>query len=431
MRIINRYILTELFKIFFISAGFLTALLYMDKILYLTELIINRGASLFEVFRMILYISPAFLALTIPISVLVASVATFNQFSADNEWVAMKGNGWSFLDLMKPVLYFSLVAYLFTNIIMIHALPWGNQSFKKLIYDIVQKRASFEIKPNVFNKDFDNLMVLVKKKEKGEILKDIFISDATVSDSPKIIVAEEGVVISNPDLLKIQLQLKNGAIHDLGEKRNNYKLMNFERYDLTLDLPNTERLQKKALVGNRELSIKQLLNKIEGAQLEGRTDYPAQVELSKKLSIPFTCLIFGFFGAPLGIKSSRSGKSGSYAIAAAAIGVYYIGFVSAQNLGSIGKLDPYFSVWIPNIIYLALMIYMVYKMQREIPFKWLNKMGDFFQSLYEFFQNLTSKIGALEAAPSPGASRRLGAEKNLSALTKSGKIKTGKQSNHP
>ncbi len=404
MRIINKYILIELLKIFSISAGFLTALLYMDKILYLTELIINRGASFFEVFRMIVYISPAFLALTIPISVLVASVATFNQFSSDNEWVAMKGNGWSFLEMMKPVLYFSLIAYLFTNIIMLYALPWGNQSFKKLIYDIVQKRASFEIKPNVFNKDFDNLMVLVKKKENGEVLKDIFISDATATENPKIIVAEEGVVISNPDLLKIQLQLKNGAIHDLGEKKNNYKLMNFERYDLTLDLPNTERLQNKALVGNRELSIKQLLNKIDAALLEGRTDYPAQVELSKKLSIPFTCLIFGFFGAPLGIKSSRSGKSGSYAIAAAAIGVYYIGFVSAQNLGSIGKLDPYLSVWIPNIIYLALMIYMVYKMQRELPFKWLNKFGDFFLGLYEVFQNLTSKLTALETSAVESAS---------------------------
>ncbi|MFQ5716945.1 MAG: LptF/LptG family permease, partial [Nitrospinales bacterium] len=83
MKIIDRYIIKELTKVFALSLGALTSILFLDKLLFLTELIVNKGVPFMEVVRMMVYISPAFLALTIPMSVLVTSVVTFNQFSAD------------------------------------------------------------------------------------------------------------------------------------------------------------------------------------------------------------------------------------------------------------------------------------------------------------------------------------------------------------
>ena len=71
---------------------------------------------------MMTYISPAFLALTIPMGVLLASVVTFNQFSANNEWIAMKASTWSFLELMKPVACFAFMTYILANIIMFWAI---------------------------------------------------------------------------------------------------------------------------------------------------------------------------------------------------------------------------------------------------------------------------------------------------------------------
>ena len=147
---IDKYIFKELFKIFIISTGALTTLLYLDKFLFMAEMIVNRGVSSWELLLIMIYISPAFLALTIPMSVLFASVISFNQFSANNEWIAMKACNRSFLELMKPVACFGLFAYFLANIIMFWALPWGNQSYKILIYDIIKNRANVEIKPNIF-----------------------------------------------------------------------------------------------------------------------------------------------------------------------------------------------------------------------------------------------------------------------------------------
>ena len=373
---IDRYILKELAKVFFISAGATTALLYLDKFLFMAEMIISRGVSLFEMLLIMLYISPAFLSLTIPMSVLIASVVTFNQFSYYNEWIAMKACNMSFMRIMKPVFIFSIGAYLIANAMMFYALPWGNQEYKKLIYDIIQNRANFDIKPNVFNRDFKNLVILVREKDSKVHMKGVFIADHTQPESPQLISAREGVIIPDSESLRIQLQLNNGTIHQTSNKKGDYQTLNFDRYDLTLSLPDTERLQQEALVGNRELSLGKLLDKIDELEAKGLKTAGAKVELSKKFSIPFTCLIFGIFGAPLGVKSSRSGKSGSFGASIAIIVFYYLGLISMQNLGRVGEINPYLSVWIPNLVFLVLGAYLMVKMQKELPFKIIERMAD-------------------------------------------------------
>jgi len=378
-------------KIFLISIFAMTMILYLDKFLFMAEMIVNRGVSFMEIVRMMIYISPAFFAITIPMAVLMASVVTFNQFSASNEWVAMKSCNWSFLELMKPVLYFSLFAYFLANIVMFWALPWGNQSYKVLVYDIIKNRANVDIQPNVFNRDFKNLILLVKEHQENSLLKGVFIADTTNSEAPQIITSEQGVIFPNPETLKIQLKLNNGTIHELSNERGDYQTLNFDRYDINLSLPDTERLEKEALVGNRELSYSKIKEKIRDMKIKGLPTFGPEVELSKKFSIPFTCLLFAFLGAPLGIKSSRSGKSGSFGITVAVIMVYYVALIMTQNLGRIGKIHSYTSVWIPNIILIFMVVYTTYKMQKELPFKFLENFIDFLITIVEFFKNLFSK----------------------------------------
>lgn len=388
---IDKYIFKELFKLFVISTGALTAVLYLDKFLFMAEMIINRGVSTLEMVMMMAYISPAFLALTIPMGVLFASVVTFNQFSVNNEWVAMKACNWSFLELMKPVAGFAFMAYIFANIIMFWALPWGNQSYKILIYDIIKNRANLDIRPNVFNRDFKGLILVVKERHQNSLLKGVFIADTSHEDSPQIITSDEGVIYSNPETLKIQLKLNNGTIHELSKDRGNYQTLNFDRYDITLNLPETENLERKALVGNRELSLAKIKEKIQELKKNGLPTSGAEVEISKKFSLPFTCLLFAFFGAPLGVKSSRSGKSGSFGITVLVILLYYVALIMTQNLGRIGEIHSYTSVWIPNIILLVLVLYSSYKMQKEKPFQAIDKITDIFITIYEFLTGLFKK----------------------------------------
>ena len=369
MKIIHRYIFTETLKIFALSTMFLTMVMFLDKAMFMTDLILNRGLTMLEVGRMVLYISPIFLSITIPISVLVAAVVTFNQFSADNELVVMKSCGWSFTYLLRPVLLFSLLAYIATNAIIFYALPVGNQALKQMIFDIVKTRANIDIKPNVFNRDFDNMVLMVKEKNGQNGYKGVFIADSSFKGSTKIILSEQGFILTDPANLRIQLQLRNGSIHDLAKQGEDYQIMKFDRYDLTLDIPGTDQLKKKQILKPREMSVAELQQRIKENEKIQQQDNVEKVELSKRFSIPLTCILFGIIGVPLGITSQRSGKSGGFIFAVLIILIYYVGLVLLQNLGRSGTIDPYFSVWIPNIVLLIFTIYVGYKTQKEIPFQ--------------------------------------------------------------
>jgi len=393
---IDKYIFKELFKLFMICTGAFTTILYLDKFLFMAEMIVSRGVSFHELVMMMAYISPAFLALTVPMGVLLASVVTFNQFSANNEWVAMKASTWSYIKLMKPVACFALMAYILANIIMFYAIPWGNQSYKILIYDIIKNRANFDIKPNIFNQDFKDLILIVKERPQNSILKGVFIADTSQKESPKIITSDEGSIYSNPETLKIQLKLNNGTIHELSINRDKYQTLNFDRYDITLKLPETEKLERKALAGNKELSLEKIKEKIIELKKKGLPTAGAEVEISKKFSLPFACLLFAFLGAPLGVKSSRSGKSGGFGVTILVILLYYILLIMTQNLGRIGEIDSYTSVWIPNIILLIAVLYTSYKMQKEKPFKALDKGCDMVIIIYESAKRFFKKDNALK-----------------------------------
>ena len=392
INIIDRYILRELIKIFLITVGTLTTVLYLDKFLFIAENIVNRGVSILEVFLIMIYISPSYLALTVPISVLVASVATFNQFSASNEWVAMKSCHLSFMQTMRPVLIFSIFTYIIAVIIMVYALPWGNYAYKQKTYEIIKNRADINIKPNIFNYDFKDLVILTQKREKRLQFRGILIADTTQSKSPKIITANQAIILPNIESLKIRLELTSGTIHEIGDKLSEYQTINFDMYELNLSLPDTVQLEKEALIGHRELSINLLLKQIKDFENKGLPTFAAKVELSKKFAIPFTCLLFGLLGAPLGIHSSRGGKSGSFATSIMVILLYYMGLIFAQNMGKSGQVEPYSSIWVPNIIIFFVIVYTSYKMQKDLPFNLTNRIVDNLSTIHKLLSLFYLKL---------------------------------------
>ena len=360
----------------------------------MTDLILNRGLTILEVGRMVLYISPIFLSITIPISVLVAVVVTFNQFSAENELVVMKSCGWSFMYLLRPILLFSFLAYITTNVIIFYALPLGNQALKTMIFDIIKTRANIDIKPNIFNRDFDNMVLMVKEKNSPTSFKGVFIADSSYKGSTKVILSEQGFILTDPANLRIQLQLRNGSIHDLAKQGEDYQIMKFDRYDLTLDIPGTDQLKKKQILRPREMSISELQERIkENEKRVTLVDHLEKVELSKRFSIPLTCILFGIIGVPLGITSRRSGKSGGFVFAVLLILMYYVGLILMQNFGRAGAINPYFSVWIPNIVLLIFTLYIGYKTQKEMPFRTVNKINELISTLWKY---LLKKIRSTE-----------------------------------
>ncbi len=409
MKIIHKYIFFEILKIFAISVSFLTLILLLEQTLYMTEMIANRGVTFVEGLRLMIYTSPIFLLLSIPLSLLIATVTTFNQFSGDNEFVAMKTSGWSFIFLAKPIMAFSLTAYLLTNLVVFYAIPWGNQEFKKTLYDIVKNRAYINIQPTIFNNDFKDLVLYAQSKEGETLLKDIFVADQSEKGANKIILAQQGVIVSDPKTYQITLQFQNGTIHDLTKEGRNYNILNFDRYERLLKLPDNQNLLSKLVERNRDISYSELKEIIQQKRAQGQNTAREEVQVSKKFAIPFSCLLFGLAGATLGIKSSRSGRSGGIIVSALVLGVYYIGMIFSQNVGKHNLVNPSLAMWMPNVALFLLTYFMVWKTVKENSFTWFARIADAWYTAYDatldFYLGLRKKITLMKAGKKDPALR--------------------------
>ena len=153
-----------------------------------------------DILRMILYLLPFFSMVTIPMAFLLALLLAFGRLSADSEITAMKASGMGLYSLLPPVLTCALIAYIATTFVTVYALPWGNSSFKKLLLDVIETRATLNLKERIFNDDFPGLVLYVDRYSSTEnTMSGILIQDERDPKEPSTIFAERGMIERVPD----------------------------------------------------------------------------------------------------------------------------------------------------------------------------------------------------------------------------------------
>ena len=388
---ITKYLLLELISPFFLGLLIFTFVLLMERVLDLIELIINKGVSVTVVLNMILYIMPSFLVLTIPMAVLVATLTAFGRLSTDSEVTALKASGVSLYALFAPVLIFALMANALTFFLYAKALPWGNLNFRIALYELARTKAAIGLKKHVFDTTFPNLVIYVDDIDAENVFHGVMISDSRDARSQQTIFAKTGRLISDERTLRVILRLENGASHPKSInvsspfKYQIYEfpvldiLLSFQGSDDKMDIQRTDRDMTISLLskeysrrrlmelspnappspirpeslGERLRAVGALLAQVASDSLipTGSQDSsPYLVELHKRFSIPFACVVFGLIGTPLGIQSRRSGKSGGFAISVVLLLIYYIFISAGESLGDNGRIPVLFAVWTPNLL---------------------------------------------------------------------------------
>ena len=376
------YILKEILPIFLIGIMVFTIILLMDKMLKLIELIVTRGVSLSDILMLLLFLSPSFLVFTIPMSVLLSTLISFGRLSGDSEITAFKASGLSLYQLFLPVSIFSIAAYLLTTVCVFYGLPWGNRGFRTTLYKIAQSKADIEIKERVFNDMFDGLVVYVEKVPiQGEKMEGILIYDERDQEKTNTIFAKEGFLSSNPKSQEVILRLFNGDIHRFDSRANVYQKIKFNAYDLKLELAKAFTAIGRKLK-DKEMSIDEIKEKMEGRKQKGEDITSLDVELHKRYAFPFACIVFALIGVPLGIQPRRSGRSYGFVFGILLLLGYYISLTGSEILALRGTIPPYMAGWAPNVIFGALGIYLLIKTTRESPFNpviWLTRALDLIQ----------------------------------------------------
>lgn len=352
MTLLNRAILKEMTAAFLLGLMVFTFVLLTNKLLRLVELIVNKGVEILTVFQLFLYILPYSLVVTIPMSVLLATLATFTRLAADGEILALRGAGVSLARLTRTACSFGLVASALTLIISIWILPVSNHAFKNLVFRMTHQQATVGIQEGVFTSEFEGLILYVEHVDpKTSRLEGVFLVDSRNPAERRVIVARTGQFTSDPQNLRMGLSLSQGSIHlSAAELTGRYRLLTFAEYQLTVDVGRSLADPMQRPLGEQELTLAELRERAATLRAQGGNYHPPLVEFHKKLAIPVSCLLFALVGVPLGSRIRKGGRGVSLVISVACALGYYMLIVAGEGLGDRGLAPEALAMWLPNLL---------------------------------------------------------------------------------
>lgn len=343
-----------------------------SQMLSITELVITRGVGVAQVVGIVIYLLPDIVAFALPAVSLIAVLVAFLRLSADSEIIALKSCGVSLYQMLPPVVGLSFLGLLFALVMGVFVAPWGNRSFKDLIFRIAESEATVGIKERVFSEPFDNVVFYVNRYSSREkLLKDVVVVDRRDKRVTNTIVAEEGRILLHPNERIITLRFLRGTIFLVEKDLKSARTIGFKSYDLNISLKDILAGLASRKKKPHELSVGELLKQLEETP-KGEVRYNEIMrELLEKGSMPLAVFLMGIIGVPLGARLRARGRSAGIGVSLAIFSVYYLCLAGMRSICSTGILSPAIGVWIPDFFLLISCIYLLRRAAEERPINFL------------------------------------------------------------
>ena len=366
MKRIDIYLLKETIPFAFIGFAFFTFAFILQELFRIVQLIIVRDVSVWKVFELLFYLLPAFFGLTVPIGILIGVLLGISRLSYDSELIALQANGISMGHTFRMVYLLGLVMTLVMIVFNDRFIPYGNRRYKQILYSIMREKPTVDFTSKAVHTIGDNFIIPSHVNPQTGDMKEIYIYSYKSGAGKKMTVARNGVWIKLDDKYLIRLKLENGSIIEpFQNKEENIVtdvLTVFQKAILTIDMsPESRNVTPSKSVRDKHIEeIVAELNTIE-KKLKSPKRYRRNnrwreysLELMKKFSIPFTCFVFAFLGAPLGITSRRAGRGLGIGYSIIIIFVWYILWFIGKSLAQRDLMFISIGAWLPNLFLLAI-----------------------------------------------------------------------------
>ncbi|MFH1688060.1 MAG: LptF/LptG family permease [bacterium] len=269
MRKISRYILAEHVGPFIFAFSITTFLLIVDLIPKAVDHVIDKDLGVGVVFEIIGYNLAWMLALSVPMSVLVATLMAFGRLSSDFEITAIKASGINLVRVLVPVIVAAGVIMVGMIYFNDHVLPGLNRKARLLWGDISAMRPTLIFRSGAFITDIPGYLILVDKVNHVTSRVDgVHITDSREATKPCIVVAEYGFLENHEGSTDMTFTLYNGEIYtlDFAEPEKDRKV-NFDNYVINVSDARSELVRTdRSTPNDREMSIDEMRAKVETAQ---------------------------------------------------------------------------------------------------------------------------------------------------------------------
>jgi len=368
VRIFTRYILREISGYAFLGGVLFTFILFMRWLLLLMELAVRGIATPADIVRLVAYLLPSFINFTLPMAVLVGILLGLSRLAADSEVTAMRASGVGVLSFVRIV---SIITVLCWGVGLLNSLYIAPRAAQALLHyesDSKSTQATIAVEPHVFYEGIKNQVLYVQDVVPGPngtaLWKHVFLADLSKPASPRIISANEAVVVSyGPQQLR--MDLADGSRHDtVATNPDEYDISTFRTTELPIQ---TGQQEEDTHLSRRDTPTHALpFNQLRALANTGSPadERPYQIEIYSRFAGPTACLVLMLVGVPLGLSSRRGGKGSGFVLTLLLVFLYYILSASGIQLARQGKLSTLLGVWGANIIFGAAGLLLIQQMAR-------------------------------------------------------------------
>jgi lipopolysaccharide export system permease protein len=398
----------ELLSSFFVAFFFFFVVFLINQVLLFGEDILSRGADLRSVAKLLLYSLPTIVAITVPFSVLAATLMTSSRQNADNEFLASSTLGVRLVWLYIPFLILGIGLAVGSFYLNEWSIPRAAQGFKHVYAELIKRSSKIELTPYSVKKYGDKLLITGPSLSGGHIQDILIIDREGRADSSAVSANNVGIEFSE-DTLSAVLNMDNVTEVKRPQGGNEGDFSITQARSAAIRIQIQEQLSNYSATAPSEMSQAMLAQQIrtkeqrlaarkedqrsqEAAALDrlrlsygslsshgGQTGQGAstpkdiasdlwtitslrnqkvgdtslqiyRLEYQKKFAIPSACFFFAFLAFPLGIGSKRAGRTAGFGLALLLAVLYWALLFAGQTLGYRQSIDPVFSMWMPNLV---------------------------------------------------------------------------------
>lgn len=369
--ILDKYILKQITEIFVFGVLIFTSIIFAsDTFITLIKQISTYGMPVKIAFMLILLNLPTVMVMTIPISVLFATVMTVNRMCLASEITVLRACGVSIGRIAKPIFMFAVLATLVTFFINETVVPMTTQQSRYLAMWSVTQRHIPKGKKNFTLKELQNGIQLKRmfyvQNCEDEQFHDVSILDVSDPSTIQILQAKTGSSVDKGWLFK------DASVYSISPKGKTLSTSWFEEtvVDFGSEINHALFSGDKGQTNNFFALSKLLVNdKTETNpknKLSDKDRLLSTISLWDKTAFPLTSVVLVLLGVPLAITPPRVRYNRGFLFSILIIFFYYLIRAFSISFGQSGVLVPILAAWLPNIIIAGIGLYLYYQRAYKI-----------------------------------------------------------------
>jgi LPS export ABC transporter permease LptF/LPS export ABC transporter permease LptG len=359
MRILDRYIVREVFRHALLGLIVFTFVFFVPQLVRLMELSVRHSGSGTQVLTLFLCIFPGVFVFTVPMATLIGVLLGLGRMSADSEIIALTALGIGRRRILLPVGVLALTGAVITLAMTTWLGPLALRTFRSLQADLITSQVSFAVQPRVFDERFPGMVLYVNDvAASGTQWHGVFLAETKGEGGSRVTLSEKAIVIAEPKQGKLELHLQGGTTHEFSrEDADHYSVTAFGQSDWPIEFSGLTNAAPRQL-NNAERSVRQLYND------DGPGWREARIELHKRLAFPIACFAFALVAVPLGAQPRRGGRAAGSLLAIILISAYYLISGLGAGLARGHTLTPGVGIWSANIFLLLLGLVLLPRMEQ-------------------------------------------------------------------